>query len=228
MSSPRPAHISDGLLACVGRTVGPIRLPEKLQSDFIKEFNRKYDQIGLSVGQNPGWAVDSPMVLISSSDIESPQRIEPQPVREVLIGLFRGCLEEVFDFREQPKYMIDGRPRRGLFEQLSLTSSAAASVIHGGTSIANQVRHITYSMEVAARVMRGDRFVANWRGVWQISPVDSLQWDELQSHLREMHRMLRDTLAALDITRAECITAAIQAITQIAYHLAIIRQIVSM
>ena len=58
-SSNRTAVPCEADLARADQSVGPLRLPMKNSLSFVKEFNRKYGRIGLSIQIRKDKLVDS-------------------------------------------------------------------------------------------------------------------------------------------------------------------------
>ncbi|MEO1527503.1 MAG: hypothetical protein AAFX06_18905 [Planctomycetota bacterium] len=68
-SSNRPPGESDAAVYRDDRPIGPLRLPRKAKKDFIAEFNRIYQGMGLVIA-TCGEAKDGPSCTILRSDSE--------------------------------------------------------------------------------------------------------------------------------------------------------------
>jgi hypothetical protein len=58
MSSNRAIPPCDAAVSRADRDVGPMRLPRKHSSEFIEEFNRRYNSAGLSIRPFPTTKAD--------------------------------------------------------------------------------------------------------------------------------------------------------------------------
>jgi hypothetical protein len=233
VSSPRGPEPSDGLLAIADRQVGPIRLPEKHSVEFVKEFNHVYRSLGLRVSSNPAYVfppANAPAAAVGILDVAPATdpsfhtQAIPQFGKSVVVEQMIRCLEETFNGSYHAAFVVDRQKHHGLIESLQQCSSSTASMVQNGTSIACHVRQICFSMEIAARTIRSDRFTVDWSWIWKQTTVDPLQWDELLVQLREAYRFLHASLLALDVSRGDCVASALQAMTQVAYHFGIVRQ----
>lgn len=117
----------------------------------------------------------------------------------------------------------------GLLRSLDKLSAAAASrSVNDGATIAAHAQHLRYGLSLMNRWASegGNPFAdATWDEAWKTSSVNSAQWDEIRSGLRdEAHRWLealRSPREASDIA----LSGMIGSIAHLAYHLGAIRQI---
>jgi hypothetical protein len=117
----------------------------------------------------------------------------------------------------------------GLLRSLDKLSAAAASrSVNDGATIAAHAQHLRYGLSLMNRWASegGNPFAdAKWDEAWKTSSVNSAQWDEIRSGLRdEAHRWLealRSPREASDIA----LSGMIGSIAHLAYHLGAIRQI---
>ena len=52
-SSPRSASVFEAVVIVDARIVGPVMMPEKMQDDFVAEFNATYVKIGMTIESLP-------------------------------------------------------------------------------------------------------------------------------------------------------------------------------
>ena len=145
------------------------------------------------------------------------------PVDQFKAGLFI-LFDETFD--EVHGVFLD----RGtsLFETLATISAEEASrpVSASCASIAAQVNHVTYYLDVLDYYARGERPTdVDWPGSWQVGPVDEAAWAALKDRLRTSQRKVRATLESRDaFDDAEAVGGAMTFVVHTAYHLGEIRQ----
>ena len=133
-------------------------------------------------------------------------------------------LDETFE-RVQGIYLDRGT---SLFETLATISAAEASRPVSATcaSIAAQVEHVRFYLEVLGRYARGEAVgKVDWEASWQLTTVTPEEWDALKGRLRDTHR---DILAVVGDARTweyeNAIGGSMAIAAHTAYHLGEIRQ----
>jgi hypothetical protein len=115
-----------------------------------------------------------------------------------------------------------------LFETLAGISAAQASIPVGGrcATLAAQVAHVNFYLEVLERFLHGDRTPADWGEVWRsVGAVDAAQWQALQAQLHATYPRLRELIETYpDWSAEDAMGAAIGLVAHSAYHLGEIRQ----
>lgn len=116
-----------------------------------------------------------------------------------------------------------------LFETLATISAEEASMPVGGkcATLAAQVKHIAFSLEVTERYVRnGVNEPVDWGEVWRTtSAVTPEEWEELKARLRAAYTAIRALVAdTQEWSDANQIGGAIATIVHTAYHLGEIRQ----
>jgi hypothetical protein len=117
----------------------------------------------------------------------------------------------------------------GLLRSLDKLSAAAASrSVNEGATIAAHAQHLRYGLSLMNRWASegGNPFAdAKWDEAWKTSSVNSAQWDEIRSGLRdETHRWLEALRSPRRVSDVE-VSGMIGSIAHLAYHLGAIRQI---
>jgi hypothetical protein len=117
----------------------------------------------------------------------------------------------------------------GLLASLDKLSAADASrSVHDGATIAAHAQHLRYGLLLMNRWARegGNPFAdAKWDEAWKTSTVDSAEWEEIRSGLRdEAHRWLEALISPREAS-AVALSGMIGSIAHFAYHLGAIRQI---
>jgi hypothetical protein len=137
-----------------------------------------------------------------------------------------GLLEETFE-RSRGRYLDRNA---SLFETLETISAVEASRPVSATcaSIAAQVEHVCFHLELVARVAHGERFKpgdVDWQVSWRQTSVTDQEWDARQERLRDAYREIR-AIAAQPETWADenTIGGAMAMLAHTAYHLGEIRQ----
>src|SRR5256885_841164 len=145
----------------------------------------------------------------------------------VTVSLLTRILREAFDGPPGPwTYFTDTSPGTGVFGTISELSAADAS--HKGgpsrTTIAGHVHHLTASVALSTRGLRGESTSRDRSGSWTVAAVDDGDWAALRARLRDEYERL---LVAVE-THAEwdedALGVAIGAVAHTAYHLGAIRQ----
>jgi hypothetical protein len=117
----------------------------------------------------------------------------------------------------------------GLLRSLDKLSAAEASrSINDGATIAAHAQHLRYGLSLMTRwaTEGGDPFAdATWDEAWKTVEVDTANWKEIRSGLRdEAARWLMALGAPREVSDVE-LTGMIASIAHLAYHLGAIRQI---
>lgn len=137
-----------------------------------------------------------------------------------LFDVFRETFDEV-----QGIYLDKGT---SLFETLDgiTTEEAARPVSATCASIAAQVNHVRFYLDVLERTVLGEESgKADWDGSWQIGPVTEATWADLRDGLRASHRRVMTTLRGIERWDGEDqVGGALAIVVHTAYHLGEIRQ----
>ncbi len=148
------------------------------------------------------------------------QQIAPEAYTKALTGL----LDETFE-RVHGIYLDRGT---SLFETLETISAEEASRPVSATcaSIAAQVEHVRFYLEVLARYARGEAVgKVDWAASWRLTTVTPEEWDALKGRLRDTHR---DILTVVGDARTwedeNAIGGSMAIVAHTAYHLGEIRQ----
>ena len=133
-------------------------------------------------------------------------------------------LRETFD-EVQGIYLDRGT---SLFETLEgiSTEEAARPISTSCASIAAQVNHVRFYLDVLERVVRGEEVgTSDWAASWRIDGVTEATWIELKANLRASHRRVLATLQGLQRwDGGDQIGGALAILAHTAYHLGEIRQ----
>lgn len=116
------------------------------------------------------------------------------------------------------------------FETLETISAAEASRPVSATcaSIAAQVEHVCFLLELVACVAQGERFKpgeVDWQVAWRQVSVTEQEWNARKERLRAAHREIRAIAAKPETwTDENAIGGAMAMLAHTAYHLGEIRQ----
>lgn len=134
-------------------------------------------------------------------------------------------LDETFD--NVHGYYLD----RGtsLFETLATVTDAEASIPVGGkcATLAAQVKHITFYLDVLEQAVRTQQFERqDWGKIWrETSAVTPEEWEALKRELRASYDRIKALIADTPAWASEQqLGGAIAVIVHTAYHLGEIRQ----
>ena len=132
-------------------------------------------------------------------------------------------LEETFE-RVQGIYLDRGT---SLFETLATISAAEASrpVSASCASIAAQVEHVRFYLEVLERYLRGEAVgTVDWQASWRLTTVTPEEWAALQARLRDAYDSVSAVIRRIETWEGENdIGGALAGVVHTAYHLGEIR-----
>lgn len=144
-----------------------------------------------------------------------------------MIGTLARMLREAFEGAPGPwSYFTDTSPGAGLFGTIGGLSAVQASLGGGpkGTTIAAHVHHLSSSLALSIRALRGDATPLDRHQTWTVSAVDTRGWVELQDRVRREYENLLRTVEARSEWDDDALGVVLGAIAHTAYHLGAIRQ----
>jgi hypothetical protein len=134
------------------------------------------------------------------------------------------ALDETFE-NVQGMYLDRGT---SLFETLATITAEEASrpVSANCASLAAQVEHVRFYMEVTLQFMRGERPQVDWTEIWRtVRSVTPEEWAASQQRLRETYGRIRELVVSMTTWEGENeIGGALALLMHNAYHLGEIRQ----
>ena len=143
---------------------------------------------------------------------------------EDYLNNFFALLEETFE--NHHGIYLD--KNTSLFPTLEAVSAQEASIPVGGrcASLAAQVAHVTYYLEVLERyVVHNDRSPADWGKVWHtVEKVTPEEWDEYKSKLKDAYRRIEAMFRENPVWNEDSIGGSMAVVVHTAYHLGEIRQ----
>lgn len=134
-------------------------------------------------------------------------------------------LDETFD-NVQGYYLDKGT---SMFETLATISAEEASVPVGGqcATLAAQVKHVAFYLDVLEKAIRTQRFERqDWGKIWrETSAVTAEEWEALKSSLRQSYNRIKLLIdETSEWSGEQQIGGIIAVIVHTAYHLGEIRQ----
>jgi hypothetical protein len=134
-------------------------------------------------------------------------------------------LDETFD-NVRGYYLDKGT---SLFETLAAISAEEASATVGGkcATLAAQVKHVAFYLDVLAQAVRTQQFERqDWGKIWrETSAVTPEEWEALKSSLRQSYDRIKALISETpEWSSEEQIGGAMAALVHTAYHLGEIRQ----
>lgn len=145
----------------------------------------------------------------------------------VTVGLVTRMLREAFEGPPGPwTYFTEAGPGHGLFATVDALSAAQASQAGGPgqSTIAGHVSHISASLALATRRLRGEAASRDRSQSWTVHRVDDAEWAAVVAGLRRAFLELRTTVEMRAVWDEEAVGTAFGAIAHTAYHLGAIRQ----
>ncbi len=147
---------------------------------------------------------------------------------QIPLEWFTSALERLLDetfARVQGIYLDKGT---SLFETLDTVSAEEASrpVSASCASIAAQVEHVCFYLEILARYARREVVGGiDWQASWQRTGVTPEEWEALNERLRDAHRDILAIVGDIETWGDEnAIGGAMAVVVHTAYHLGEIRQ----
>jgi hypothetical protein len=145
----------------------------------------------------------------------------------VTVSLVTRMLREAFDGAPGPwTYFTDTARGTGVLATIDGLSASQAS--HPGgpghTTVAGHVHHLSSSIALATRALRGESTSRDRSHSWTTSVVDEAAWVTLRSGLRRAYENL---LVAVEMRASwdeDALGVAVGAVAHTAYHLGAIRQ----
>jgi hypothetical protein len=145
--------------------------------------------------------------------------------------VFEQFTKELHELLEETFEKVQGRyldRNTSLFETLATISAEEASRPVSATcaSIAAQVEHTRFYLEVCARYGRGEQVgKIDWDATWQLRSVTPDAWEALKGRLSETYQDLLAVLRTPATWESEfAMGGAMNALVHSAYHLGEIRQ----
>ena len=149
-----------------------------------------------------------------------PEQVDLEQVKNLLLL----ALEETFE-RVHGIYLDRGT---SLFETLETISAEVASrpVSARCASIAGQVEHVRFYVELLERYLKGEQVEkVDWQATWWLTSVTPEEWQELKDRLREAYRSAVGTIRGTTAWDDEHdLGDALAILVHTAYHLGEIRQ----
>jgi len=145
----------------------------------------------------------------------------------VTVSLLTRMLREAFDGPPGPwTYFTDTSPGTGAFGTIRGLSAAQASERGGPgrTTIAGHVNHLSSSLALSTRGLRGESTSRDRGRSWTVITVDDAGWADLQARLRREYDSLLVAVETHAVWDEDALGVAIGAIAHTAYHLGAIRQ----
>ena len=150
--------------------------------------------------------------------------VNPVDIRETLF-LF---LRETFESGKDPDGTVYLDRGAGLFDSVVALSAEQASkeVIPNGTTIAAQVNHSVFYLEVLERYLKDETPKVDWSESWQLHEVDEATWQTLKDKLNETYQRVSATLQTQDDW--DKLEDGFAIAIHTAYHLGAIRQMLNL
>lgn len=145
----------------------------------------------------------------------------------VIVSLLTRMLREAFEGPPGPwTYFTDTAPGTGIFGTISGVSAAEASRQGGPghTTIAGHVHHLSASVALSTRGLRGESAARDRSRSWTVSAVDDTGWADVRARLRREYEGLLVAVETHARWDEDALGVAIGAIAHAAYHLGAIRQ----
>jgi hypothetical protein len=141
-------------------------------------------------------------------------------------------LTEIFDGPPAGAAYLLNSGDPGLFRELDTIDAAAASKrpMPGKTTIASQVDHLLFGLEILNRWAAGEENPwagADWNASWQRTTVSADQWKKLRDGLRREADKWRKVVATRTNWDDLGASAALSTAAHTAYHFGAIRQILA-
>ncbi|MBI5960585.1 MAG: DinB family protein [Chloroflexi bacterium] len=145
-------------------------------------------------------------------------------LKDIFTEAMLAALDETFE-NVHGMYLDRGT---SLFETLATITAEEASrpVSANCASLAAQVAHVCFYLEVTMRFVRGERPRVDWTEIWRtVRAVTPEEWAASQQRLRETYGQIRALVTSMDTWEGEGeVGGALALLMHNAYHLGEIRQ----
>lgn len=145
----------------------------------------------------------------------------------VTVSLVTRMLREAFEGPPGPwTYFTDTSPGTGVFATIGGVSVAQASQPGGPgpSTIAGHVHHLSSSVALSTRGLRGEPASRDRTRSWTVTAVDDAGWAELRARLRREYESLVVAVETRTVWDEDALGVVFGAIAHTAYHLGAIRQ----
>jgi hypothetical protein len=117
--------------------------------------------------------------------------------------------------------------KTGLFDTLCHVSAEEASkpITENGTSIAAQVEHTRFYLDVLEQFMNGRMEKVNWQDSWKLKEVTPEAWETLKGDLKATYERISRKLKGIEAWGDDEVGDSMAIVVHTAYHLGAIRQI---
>lgn len=114
----------------------------------------------------------------------------------------------------------------GWFPTLQSVDAELASrpVAPGATTIAGQVEHARFYLDVALRYIQGEAPRIDWKDSWTVSSVSPAEWDELRQAFMDTCLRVEAYVREARTFAPDDLGGAIGVLAHCAYHLGAVRQ----
>ena len=143
------------------------------------------------------------------------------------VGLLTRMLREAFDGPPGPwTYFIDTMEGTGVLGTIAdLTApDASAPGGPGHTTIAGHIHHISESIALVRKELRGESASRDRSRTWTVSTVDEAEWAALRARVRDEYERLLAAVKVQPSWDEDSIGVVAGAVAHTAYHLGAIRQ----
>src|SRR5881628_672417 len=145
----------------------------------------------------------------------------------VTVSLLTRMLREAFEGPPGPwTYFTDTTPGTGVFPTIGGLTAAQASTVGGPghTTIAGHIYHLSSSVALSTKGLRGEPPSRDRSRSWTVTTVDAAEWAALRARLRDEYIRLLVAVETHAVWDEDALGVAIGAIGHTAYHLGAIRQ----
>jgi len=145
----------------------------------------------------------------------------------VTVSLLMRMLREAFEGPPGPwTYFTDTSPGTGVFATINGLSAAQASKVGGPghTTIAGHIHHLSASVALSTRGLRGESPSRDRSRSWTVTTVADAEWAALRARLRDEYEKLLVAVETHALWDEDALGVAMGAIAHTAYHLGAIRQ----
>jgi hypothetical protein len=136
-------------------------------------------------------------------------------------------LREAFEGPPGPwTYFTDTMVGAGVFGTIDDLTAAEVSALGGPghTTIAGHIHHVSESLELTCKELRGEPSSRDRSRSWTVTTVNETEWAALRARVRDEYEKLLATVKAQALWDEETLGLAMGAVAHTAYHLGAIRQ----